>query len=96
MKFAGTAITPTATVPRQAPPRFVYPEHKSHRESILEAWRVALYIYISTVIIRSLQALPKIDELVEKAKKGMDALALTDTGNMHGAIEFYKAAKKAN
>ncbi len=43
-----------------------------------------------------LQALPKIDELVEKAKKeGMDALALTDTGNMHGAIEFYKAATKA-
>lgn len=43
-----------------------------------------------------LQALPKIDELVEKAKKeGMDALALTDSGNMHGAIEFYKAATKA-
>lgn len=43
-----------------------------------------------------LQALPKIEELVEKAKKeGMDALALTDTGNMHGAIEFYKAAKAA-
>jgi DNA polymerase-3 subunit alpha len=43
-----------------------------------------------------LQALPKIDELVEKAKKeGMDALALTDTGNMHAAIEFYKAATKA-
>ncbi len=40
-----------------------------------------------------LQALPKVDELVEKAKKeGMDALALTDAGNMHGAIEFYKAA----
>ncbi|MBI5405932.1 DNA polymerase III subunit alpha [Candidatus Kaiserbacteria bacterium] len=43
-----------------------------------------------------LQALPKVDELVEKAKKeGMDALALTDAGNMHGAIEFYKAAKAA-
>lgn len=43
-----------------------------------------------------LQALPKIDELVEKAKKeGMDAIALTDTGNMHGAIEFYKSATKA-
>lgn len=43
-----------------------------------------------------LQALPKIDELVEKAQKeGMDALALTDTGNMHGAIEFYKSATKA-
>ncbi|MDP2665562.1 MAG: DNA polymerase III subunit alpha [bacterium] len=43
-----------------------------------------------------LQALPKVDELVEKARKeGMDALALTDTGNMHGAIEFYKAATSA-
>src|SRR5680860_192486 len=43
-----------------------------------------------------LQALPKVDELVEKAKKeGMDARALTDTGNMHGAIEFYKAATNA-
>ena len=43
-----------------------------------------------------LQALPKIDELVAKAKKeGMDAVALTDGGNMHGAIEFYKAAINA-
>ncbi len=43
-----------------------------------------------------LQALPKVDELVEKARgEGMDALALTDTGNMHGAIEFYKAATNA-
>lgn len=42
-----------------------------------------------------LQALPKVEDLVEKAKKeGMDALALTDSGNMHGAIEFYKAAVK--
>jgi DNA polymerase-3 subunit alpha len=43
-----------------------------------------------------LQVLPKVDELVAKAKKlGMDALALTDTGNMHGAIEFYQSATKA-
>ncbi len=36
------------------------------------------------------------DELVEKAKAyGMDALALTDAGNMHGAIDFYQAATKA-
>ncbi|MEK7515563.1 MAG: PHP domain-containing protein, partial [Patescibacteria group bacterium] len=43
-----------------------------------------------------LQALPKVDELVEAARKeGMDALALTDAGNMHGAIEFYKAAVNA-
>ena len=43
-----------------------------------------------------LQALPKIDELVEAAKAaGMHALGLTDGGNMHGAIEFYKAAHSA-
>lgn len=43
-----------------------------------------------------LQALPKIPELVEAAKNaGMESLALTDNGNMYGAIEFYKECKKA-
>ena len=43
-----------------------------------------------------LQALPKIPELIEAAKKNeMEALALTDNGNMYGAIEFYKECKKA-
>jgi DNA polymerase-3 subunit alpha len=43
-----------------------------------------------------LSALPKIDELVSKTKeKDMGALALTDNGNLYGAIEFYKACKKA-
>ncbi len=43
-----------------------------------------------------LNALPKIQELVDGAKKdGMKALALTDNGNMYGTIEFYKACKKA-
>ena len=43
-----------------------------------------------------LNALPKIPELVKEAKKfGMEALALTDNANMYGAIEFYKACKKA-
>lgn len=43
-----------------------------------------------------LQALPKVDELVKKAKaEGMEALALTDGGNLHGTIEFYKSAQKA-
>jgi DNA polymerase-3 subunit alpha len=42
-----------------------------------------------------LQALPRIDELVKAAKKnGMQALALTDNGNLYGAIEFYKECKK--
>jgi len=43
-----------------------------------------------------LDGLAKIDELVNRAKElEMDALALTDHGNLYGAIEFYKAAKKA-
>ncbi len=43
-----------------------------------------------------LQALPKVKELVEKAKAaGLDTIALTDAGNMHGAIDFYKSATKA-
>lgn len=42
-----------------------------------------------------LQALPKLDELVKFAKAdGHEALALTDNGNMYGALEFYKECKK--
>ena len=41
-----------------------------------------------------LYALPKIPDLVAKAKSfGMNALALTDNGNLYGAIEFYKECK---
>ena len=41
-----------------------------------------------------LEALPKIPDLVKYAKKaGMEALALTDSGNLYGAIEFYKECK---
>jgi len=37
-----------------------------------------------------------IDRLVERAKQhGMNALALTDHGNLHGALEFYKKAQDA-
>jgi DNA polymerase-3 subunit alpha len=39
-----------------------------------------------------LEAIPKIDSLFKKAKAlGMPALALTDHGNLYGAVEFYKA-----
>lgn len=42
-----------------------------------------------------LDGLAKIDQLVLRAKElGMDSLALTDHGNLYGAIEFYKTAKK--
>ena len=37
----------------------------------------------------------KIDKLVSYAKKiGQKALAMTDHGNMFGAIQFYRACKK--
>jgi DNA polymerase-3 subunit alpha len=37
-----------------------------------------------------------IEELIEKAKReGMNALAITDHGNLYGALEFYEAAKAA-
>ncbi len=43
-----------------------------------------------------LSALPKIPELVKEAKNNnMQALALTDAGNLYGAIEFYKKCKDA-
>ncbi|MFN3301805.1 MAG: DNA polymerase III subunit alpha [Patescibacteria group bacterium] len=42
-----------------------------------------------------LDGLPKIDELLKKAKEEkMKALALTDHGVMYGVIEFYKLAKE--
>lgn len=42
-----------------------------------------------------LDGLAKIDDLVNRCKElGMDSIALTDHGNLYGAIEFYKKAKK--
>jgi len=42
-----------------------------------------------------LEALPKIKALVKHAKKlGMDALALTDNGNVFGLIDFYQTCEK--
>ena len=37
-----------------------------------------------------------IGKLITRAKEhGMNALALTDHGNLHGALEFYRKAKEA-
>ncbi|MCL4405341.1 MAG: DNA polymerase III subunit alpha [Patescibacteria group bacterium] len=43
-----------------------------------------------------LDGLSKIDPLIKRTKElGMDAIALTDHGNVYGAVEFYEKAKKA-
>ena len=43
-----------------------------------------------------LDGLGRVKDLVAEAKRlGMPALALTDHGAMHGAVEFFRAAKKA-
>ena len=42
-----------------------------------------------------LRGIAKVPHLLERAKEaGCDAIALTDTNNMYGAIEFYKQARK--
>ena len=41
-----------------------------------------------------LDGLCRIQELVPRVKElGMDTVAMTDHGNLHGAIEFYKACR---
>lgn len=43
-----------------------------------------------------LDGLGRINDLIARAKElGFDSLALTDHGNMYGALDFYKACKKA-
>ncbi|HEY0908099.1 MAG TPA: DNA polymerase III subunit alpha [Candidatus Paceibacterota bacterium] len=58
---------------------------------------MARFIHLHTHSHYSLlAALPKIEDLVKAAKAdGAPALALTDNGNLYGAIEFYKECKKA-
>ncbi|HCM36903.1 MAG: DNA polymerase III subunit alpha [Candidatus Wildermuthbacteria bacterium RIFCSPLOWO2_02_FULL_47_9c] len=42
-----------------------------------------------------LDGLPKIDQLLDRVQElGMDSVALTDHGNLYGAVEFYKKAKE--
>lgn len=43
-----------------------------------------------------LDSTASVEDLAETAKRyGMSALAVTDTGNLYGAVEFYKACKAA-
>ncbi len=43
-----------------------------------------------------LDGLPKIDQILDHCKtNGMNSVALTDHGNLYGAVEFYQKAKEA-
>ena len=51
------------------------------------------HLHVHTVY-SLLDGASKIPELIKKAKElGQTSIAITDHGNMYGAIEFYKAAK---
>lgn len=70
---------------------------KCWRGGILGAMsRAQSFVHLHTHSHYSLlEALPKIHELIATAKAdGQQALALTDTGNLYAAIDFYKEAKK--
>ena len=55
-----------------------------------------MLICIATAITACLDGASPIDELVERAKElGMNALAITDHGNLYGALEFYQACRDA-
>jgi DNA polymerase-3 subunit alpha len=54
---------------------------------------IPLHIHSQYSILNSTAS---IEDLVDKAKSlGYSALALTDEGNMYGAVEFFKACKEA-
>ena len=61
--------------------------------AIMSAEFVPLFVHSHYSLLR---ALPKIPQLVAKAKaQGYTALALVDQDNLYGAIEFYKECKAA-
>lgn len=79
-----------------ADPKADKPAKKASTPEVTEPAK-SPYIHLHTHSHYSLlQALPKIDQLVKKAKKeGMDTIALTDNGNLYGAIEFIKECEKS-
>ncbi|NLA42817.1 DNA polymerase III subunit alpha [Candidatus Saccharibacteria bacterium] len=69
----------------------------SARKSIGRQLKASDYVHLHNHTHHSLlDGLTKIPDLVGRVKDmGMEAVAITDHGTMSGAIEFYKAAKKA-
>ena len=93
LKFSGAKMPPVLMALPAAPPRFVHTNyifHTLYYNANMKFTHLHTHSHCSL-----LQALPKIPELIEAAKKEeMEALALTDNGNMYGTIEFYKECKK--
>src|SRR3989338_4904302 len=107
LKPLGTATTPTATGPAKGPRPASSPPTSHCIRTFYQAWLKVgareYTLYMSAFVplrVHShyslLKALPKIPALVARAKaEGCEALALTDLGNLYGAIEFYKECKEA-
>src|SRR3989338_1887700 len=77
-----------------SPPRLINTYDISH--FIHYNTRMSRFVHLHTHSHYSLlEALPKIPDLVKKARlSDMKALALTDSGNLYGAIEFYKECRE--
>ena len=60
-------------------------------------YTVCMFGYLNTHSHYSLlRGVAKVPKLLEQAKgMGCEAIALTDTNNLYGAVEFYKAAREA-
>lgn len=75
----------------------ILPLAQAYKPSVYSLYMAASFVPLHVHSHYSLlRALPKIGDLVARAKQeGVEALALTDLGNLYGAIEFYKACKDA-
>src|SRR3989344_3294178 len=105
-KFLGTATAPTATGPASGPrptssipmiyfalfTALLYPCYTS----VMSAAQEKDFVHLHTHSHYSLlEALPQIPALVDAAAAdGARSLALTDNGNLYGAISFYKKCKE--
>src|SRR6267378_5179947 len=84
------ASTPCSTTSRTSPPP---PSSSSNRPAVQHAEFVHLHVHSEYSL---LDGAAQLEKLVKKAKElRFPAIALTDHGNLFGAIDFYLAAQKA-
>ena len=63
---------------------------------LMKCYSMAKFVHLHTHTHYSLlDGLTRPSDLIKKIKKlGMDSVAITDHGNLYGAIDFYKECKK--